>query len=434
LQTLSYTFKKGIHPPQNKLTGSLPIAVMPPPSKVFVPLSQHIGKPAVAVVSAGDTIVRGQLIAKADGFVSANVFSPVCGVVESVDYMGETPNSKSAHIVINTTEGDDATTLAPLSSPSPTEITDRVRDAGIVGMGGAGFPTHVKLSPKEKIDTFIVNGAECEPYITCDHRIMLEYTAEFLRGALYMAAALGIDSAYVGIEDNKQDAINAVETYVKRENLKIKVLRLKSKYPQGAEKQLIYAATGRIVPAGGLPSAVGCVVDNVHTALSTCFAIEKGEPLYKRVMTITGDSVATPQNIWVSVGTKYSDVIEYCGGANKPLGKLISGGPMMGFAVYGDGVSVSKTTSCLLLLSKERAEIKEPSQCINCSRCSSACPMRLMPMFIDKAISAGDLKTAEKYGVSACIECGSCAFVCPASRPLVQTMRLAKKKLREAKK
>ncbi len=432
-----YTFKKGVHPPQNKYTGKTPITVMPPTEKVFVPLSQHIGKPAVAVVSEGETVRRGQLIAKADGFVSANVFSPIGGVVESVNRPGETPNGKSLHIVIkksDESEDGEAFTLPPLVSPTGREIIDRVRDAGIVGMGGAGFPTHVKLSPKEKVDTFIINGAECEPFITCDHRIMLEYTAEFLRGALYLASALGLNEAYVGIEDNKPDAISAVEDRAERDNLRVKVIKLKSKYPQGAEKQLIYAATGRKVPAGGLPSAVGCVVDNVHTALSTCFAVEKGETLYKRVLTITGDAIAKPQNLWVNTGTPYRDVISFAGGATKTLGKIVSGGPMMGFAVYGDEVSVSKTTSCVLLLGEERARLSEPSQCINCARCASACPMRLMPMFIDKAMGAGDLKTAEKYGVNYCIECGSCAYVCPAARPLVQTMRLAKKKIREAKK
>ena len=433
---MNYTFKRGVHPNSSKgASKNKPIERMPAPEKVSVSLAQHIGKPAMPIVNVGDTVKAGQLIAQADGFVSANIYSSVSGTVESVSEMRATPMGKSAHIVIANDGQYETVTLPALENPSKDEIVERIKLAGIVGMGGAGFPTHVKLMPKDKVDTLIINAAECEPYITCDHRIMLEYTEQFVEGARLLMKALSLDKVYIGVETNKPDAIDAIKAYVLDKNVTdVVVIPLKPKYPQGAEKQLIYAVTKRKVPVGGLPAAVGCVVDNVHTALSTYQAVVEGKPLYERIMTVTGDGIKEPKNLLVSTGTLYDDVLNYCGGfASDNVAKLISGGPMMGISVMNGECATTKTTSCLLLLTPNGANLADPTECINCSKCASVCPMNLMPMFIDSALANADLDTTIKYGVLSCIECGCCAFICPASRPLVQTLKLAKKKIKERK-
>ena len=431
---MDYTFKKGVHPSSKKSASkNKPIEVMNAPQKVSIALAQHIGKPAVAIVNVGDVVKKGQLIATADGFVSANIFSSVSGTVESISEMRPTPMGKCAHIVIANDGNEDSVSLEPLQNPTKEQIVARIKDAGIVGMGGAGFPTHVKLSPKDPIDTLIINAAECEPYITCDHRIMLEYTEQFVQGARLLKDALGLDKVYIGVETNKMDAISCIKAYAQENNLSdVIVVPLKPKYPQGAEKQLIYAITKRKVPAGGLPSAVGCVVDNVHTALSTYYAVVEGKPLYERIMTVTGEGIQEPKNLLVRNGTIYDEVLAYCGGfSSDNVVKLISGGPMMGISVMNGECATTKTTSCLLALTPSNANLLDPTECINCSKCAQVCPMNLMPMFIDNALAAGDIDTTIKYGVLSCIECGCCAFICPAARPLVQTMKLAKKKIKE---
>ncbi len=427
------TFNRGVHPSsQKERTKALPVVSMPAPAVVRVPLSQHIGKPARPVVAVGEEVVTGSLIAEADGYVSANIFSPVCGTVKSVGEVGLSPVGKSLHIVIESSGKNEKLLMPVLRDPTPEQILNRIKEAGVVGMGGAGFPTHVKLQPKDKVDTLIINGAECEPFITGDHRIMLEYTDRFVEGSRLLMRALNLDKVYVGIEENKPDAIEAIQAYCKAQNLQdVFVISLKAKYPQGAEKQLIYAVTGRVVPAGGLPAAVGCVVDNVATALAVYEAVKEGKSLYERIVTVTGDAVAKPANLRVATGTSYQEVIDFCGGAAEEVEKLVSGGPMMGISVESAQCSVSKTSGCLLLLSRSLARYYDPEPCINCSQCVSACPMRLMPMFIDSALAAGDVGETEKLGVLSCIECGCCAYVCPAKRPLVQTMKLAKKKLKE---
>lgn len=434
---MQYRFKGGVHPDGMKgLTANEAIAVMPAPATLYVPLSQHIGKPAVAVVSIGQRVKAGELIGQADGAISSNVYSPVSGTVKSIEKR-PTPTGKAEHIVIENDGLYEETRLDPLVDPTPQQITDRITLAGIVGLGGAGFPTGVKLKSPVPVDTLVINGAECEPYITCDTRIMIEYAREFVSGARMLAHSLGLDRAYIGIEDNKTEAIAALNKYIGESGSDdIIVAVLPTKYPQGAEKQLVYGVTGRKIPTGALPSAVGVVVANVHTALSTYFAVTEGIPLYKRIMTVTGGGITNPRNLWVSTGTLYNDVIEYCGGLKEGVRvvKMINGGPMMGTAVSGGTIACTKTTGCLLLMTDEEAFTGKPSPCINCGRCARVCPMRLMPMYIDLYTRAGDIDTAVKYGLNNCIECGSCTFICPAKRTLVQSFRLAKKQLKGRKK
>lgn len=429
-------FKGGVHPDEMKeLTEDKAVSVMPCPDTVYVSLAQHIGKPAKAVVTAGSEVKMGELIAQADGVISANVYSPVSGVVKGVENR-PTPSGKSEHIVIENDKKYTETRLQPLTDPTPEQIIDRITVAGIVGMGGAGFPSGVKMKSNKPVDTLIINAAECEPYITCDARIMTDYTEEFVSGAKLLYKALGLKEVHIGIEDNKMPVVERLNAYLSEKGFSDVVIHvLKTKYPQGAEKQLIYSVTGRKVPLGALPNAVGVVVSNVHSALSTHYAVKEGIPLYKRIMTVTGKGITEPKNIWVSNGTLYNDVIEFCGGIKEGVNvvKLINGGPMMGVAVSGGTIACTKTTSCLLLMTDEEAFTGKPSPCINCAKCASVCPMRLMPMYMDLYSRAGDLDTAVKYGLSNCIECGCCTFICSAKRTLVQSFRLAKKQLRGRK-
>ena len=319
--------------------------------------------------------------------------------------------------------------MPPLSSPSAEEIKVRIAEAGIVGMGGATFPTHVKLSPRTPVDVLVINAAECEPYITCDYRLCLEKTKEIFEGIRFLMIALGVKVAYLGVEDNKPDAIAALKALDSEE---IRVIPLITKYPQGAEKQLIYSITRRVVPEGALPADVGVVVDNVHTAFSVYEAVALGKPSFMRAMTVSGSACERPGNYWVRNGVSYQNIAEYCGVSDHAI-KVISGGPMMGFAQPDLTPCTGKGTSSLLFLSE--AEVKdgdEPiSACINCASCAAHCPMRLMPMFIERAVDAEDAAEAKKLHALSCLECGSCAYVCPAKRPLVTAMRRAKRIIKE---
>lgn len=426
----SKSFKKGIHTPHNKITEGAPLTECPAPKTVYIPLAQHIGKPAVATVAVGDTVKIGTQIGRADGFVSANVFSSVSGTVKAVETR-KTPTGRCEHIVIENDGRDEVQLLPPLNDRSRESLLARVKDAGLVGMGGAGFPTHVKYSPKSLVDTFIINAAECEPYITCDYRLLVEHTERVLKGARMLAELLGLNEFYIGIEDNKPQAIDALITSAVATKISAKVVALKSKYPQGAEKQLIYAVTGRKVPIGGLPSDVGVVVGNVHTSYALWDAVENNMPLFKRALTMCGGAISKPQNLWVRTGTTYSDCVEFCGGIKDDCVKTISGGPMMGFALDDTDYSVTKTTGALLFLSGAEANTLNPSPCINCAKCAKACPMNLMPMYIDAYTRRGDYATAKRYGALNCIECGCCAYSCPAKRPIVQSVRLCKRKIKE---
>lgn len=435
MQIAFKTFGRGAHPPARKSTSDIPIAELAAPERLFVPLSQHIGAPAVPVVKAGDAVKAGGLIGESGGFVSARVHSPVSGTVAGIVTRPTAAGGKCPHVeIVNDFKGE-AVTLPPLSDPSPEEIRERVKECGIVGMGGAGFPTHVKLAPKTKPDFFLINCAECEPYITCDHRLALEHAAEVVRGAELLRQAAGAERAVIGIEANKKDAYLALAAAC--EGLpSVDVALLRVKYPQGAEKQLVFALTGRRVPPGGLPSDVGCVVDNAHTAYSTARAVDCGEPLTSRLLTVSGGETGEPGNFRVLVGTPYSFVRECTreGKDDEDLVKVLSGGPMMGVAQPDLSACVSKTTSALLFFGAKEAAAHEPTQCINCGRCIRQCPMKLSPRDIERAVLAGSFARTEELFVSSCMECGVCSFVCPAKRPLVQAIRLAKKSLKEGRK
>ncbi|MEG1535929.1 MAG: electron transport complex subunit RsxC [Clostridia bacterium] len=423
-------FNRGVHFDDKKyLAKDIPIEILDAPESVAISLAQHIGKPADAVVAVGDKVLQGQLIGKSSGFVSANVYSSVSGEVTAIEKKPNQRGQLSAHIVI---KNDGLYTFSPLPSmpdKQPATIIARVQEAGIVGLGGAGFPTAVKLSPKTAVDTLIINGAECEPYLTCDFRLMIEKTNEVVQGIRLLAKALKLTTILVGIEDNKPEAIALFEKFDD-----IQVVVLKKRYPMGSEKHLIYSCTGRKVPCGKLPSDVGCVVQNIATAFAVFDAVELNKPLFERTLTVSGENVKTPKNLLVKFGTNFSYIFEKCSLDENDLAMLICGGPMMGSTLIGRDFYTKKTDSGLLALNKSTVALSNPTPCINCGACAKACPMQLMPMTIDFYTQAGDWASADKFGgVMNCIECGSCAFVCPAKRALIQSITLCKAKLREKK-
>lgn len=424
------TFRHGTHPPANKGTADFPLVPAEETTEYFVALSQHIGAPAREIVAEGDRVLEGQRIAEPAAYVSAAVHSPVSGTVKGFVTLPTAAGGKCRHIVIENDFLHEKSFLEPLPEDADAEsIKNRIAEAGIVGMGGAGFPTHIKLSPRGGADTLIVNGAECEPYITCDFRLMTEKAEEVADGVRLLRKALGAKRAVIAVEDNKRQAVAALRPF---EGDGLEVVRLRVKYPQGAEKQLICAVTGRRVPPGALPADVGCVVDNVHTAYAVSRAVRLGEPLYMRALTVAGGGVEKQGNYWVRTGTPFSFVYEKARGdlAETVTDKVICGGPMMGFAQAGLEACCTKTTSALLFLNSEQISLNAPTECINCGRCFRGCPMFLSPREIERAVLAQDFVRAEKLNVNACIECGTCSYVCPAKRPLVQAVRLAKKTLR----
>ncbi len=435
------TFKGGRHIPDNKhLTENVAIELMPIVPDYYVSLAQHIGKPASLCVEIGETVCEGQLIAKADGFVSANIHSPVCGEIVEV-VKRKTAQGKMADFVHIKSNGEQKVqTLEPLANPTKEQIIARIAEAGIVGMGGAGFPTAVKIQPKDPVDTLIINAAECEPYLNCDNRIMIERTKEFIYGVRLLATACGVQRVFIGIEENKPEAYAAmlaldgvVDEKGPISQGDIVVVNLKAKYPQGAEKTLIYACTKRKVPTGGLPAAVGCIVNNVATAYAVYDAVVNGLPLYKRVMTLSGLGVKRPKNVEVRVGTPLVSILEMCDNLTDDTVKLVMGGPMMGFTLVDTDVTTTKTDSGFLALTDKEASTMLPTPCIRCGRCVDICPMNLTPLMIDFYATVGDWQGALKYGAMNCFECGSCAYVCPAKRPIVQSVRLTKIKSKEIK-
>ena len=410
-----------------RLSKDKAIEAMPAPERVYVSLSQHIGKPALAVVSVGDKVEKGQMIAEANGFISAPVYSSVSGTVEEIKSF-TTHAGKADYIVIKNDFEERERQLAEIDPSDGKAIVARVKEAGIVGLGGAGFPAFVKLSPQEPVDVLLINGAECEPYLTCDYRIMLEHTKELVEGAKLASTALGGAKIIFGIEENKPDAIEILSKYDG-----IDVVPLKKKYPQGSEKQLIFACTKRKVGLGKIPSSVGVCVMNVQTAKAVYNAVIDRKGLYERVMTITGNGIAEPKNLLVKNGTPYSEIIAFCGGLKENARKIIAGGPMMGKVLSSLNSFSRKADSGILVLADGDANELSPTACINCGRCAKACPMHLMPMYIDLYTHTGDYKKADEYGASNCFECGTCAYVCPAKRDLVGSVQLCKKKLREMK-
>ena len=438
------TFSGGIHPYDGKdMSKSKPIKDVDPKGELVYPLSQHIGAPAKPVVAKGDHVLAGQLIAEAGGFVSAPIYASVSGIVKNIEPRRVVTGDNVMSIVIeNDGAYEEVEWPAAIdfdseeyASMTREEKLERIRKAGIVGMGGAGFPTAVKLSPKEpeKMEYVIVNCAECEPYLTSDYRKMLE-EPERLIGGLKIALSL-FDNArgILAVEDNKPDCITRLKHLTKDET-KITVKALKTKYPQGSERQLIFAATGRAINSSMLPADVGCIVNNVDTVISIYNAVMEQKPLMYRIVTVTGDAIADPRNFRVRIGTLYEGLVEEAGGFKEPPVKIISGGPMMGFGIFDLKVPTTKTSSALLCMTKDDVSAMEPSACINCGKCVEVCPGRVVPKKLAEYAEHYDEEAFVKNNGMECCECGCCSYICPAKRPLTQTiksmrrMQLAKKK------
>lgn len=427
-----FHFRGGVHPPEYKhQTDQKPVEIMPVPERVVVPLQQHIGAAADPVVQKGDEVKTGQVIGKAGQFVSVPVHASISGTVTAVE---PHPHPLGVHVLSVVIEGDGKDNGYKKYKPSEEfkkltadEVKECIMKAGIAGMGGAAFPSHVKLSPPDSkpIDTVILNGVECEPFLTSDHRLMLEEPDSILEGLKLIMKILNVKKAIIGIEKNKPDAINLMENKTKsRKN--ISVLPLKVKYPQGAEKQLIQAATGRKVPSGGLPMDVGCLVHNVGTALAIFEAVAMKKPLIERVVTVTGSGIREPKNLRIRIGTLYKDVIDFCGGLTDQAVKIINGGPMMGIAQISDETPVIKGSSGLLILDQKSVRIRPENPCIGCARCVDTCPATLLPTQMAAYIKHGMIDNAYALGLPDCIECGSCGYICPANIPLVQYFKMGK--------
>jgi len=426
----------GVHPAENKLSAQKAIEVLPLPKSVFIPVGQHIGAPAEAIVQKGDQVKVGQLIAKSSGFVSANIHSSVSGTVKKVETGPDTSGYPKKGIYIDV-EGDIWDEKIDSSPELNSEITldaiailAKIQDAGIVGLGGATFPTHVKLVPPKgmKADVLLINGVECEPYLTSDHRMMLEHTEELIVGVQLLMKALNVTKAAIGIENNKPDAISKI-IKIAYAHSNISVVPLKVKYPQGGEKQLIKAVTGREISSGALPISVGAVVTNIATTFAVYEAVQKNKPLFERVVTVTGKSLKNPSNFKTRIGTSIGELIEAAGGLPENCGKIINGGPMMGKAVTNTEIPVTKGTSGILMMPETEAKRGEIMPCIRCSRCVSVCPMGLEPFLLMTVSEKQIWERAESERIMDCIECGSCSYTCPANRPLLDYIRLGKGKV-----
>ncbi len=423
----------GVHPGYFKnLTADKPVRPMPLPPVLYVAMAQHLGAPAKPLVKKGDAVLQGQAIGAANGFVSAAVHAPAAGTVKALEDIPGLAGKPVMTVVIETDPAGGAdSSLAPMPDwrrLDPKHLKERIAAAGIVGMGGAGFPTHVKLSPPSGrvIDTLIVNGAECEPYLTADYRLMLEQPERVWAGVEIIAGILGVKRIAVAIEDNKPDAIRGMEKAMQSAPATAQVVVLPTYYPQGAEKQQIYAVTGREVPSGGLPMDVGCLVENAGTCAAICAAVTEGAPLTHRLVTVTGRPLRDPQNVLAPIGATLAGLAEFCGGLQDAPGKVICGGPMMGLAQASLESAMTKTTSGLLFLTSAQVAQFTAMPCISCGRCVAACPMGLMPCELSELVETGNFSAAEDGNVLDCIECGACAFECPAHRPLVQQLRLGK--------
>lgn len=432
----------GIHPSDCKqYSKEAAIESFPIPASVTIPLAQHIGAPAVACVAKGDKVKVGQVIATAGGFVSSPIHSSVSGTVTAVEPKADAQGNLRPSVTI-AVEGDEwlesidrTPEVVKNINLTPQEIVAKISEMGIVGMGGATFPTHVKLSipAGKKAECLIINAVECEPYLTADYRVMLEQGERLLTGARILAKAIGVDKIYVGVENNKPDAIAHLEKLAGA-YLEVEIVPLKMRYPQGGEKQLIAAVTGREVPSGGLPIDVGAVVQNVGTALAVYEAVMKNKPLFERVVTVTGSTLASPKNLLVRIGTPMSALIEHCGGM-KGVGKVIAGGPMMGRAVSNVDAPVTKGTSGVLLMPTEESLRQKEGSCIRCAKCVEACPMGLEPYLLNTLTQRGDYDELERHWIADCIECGCCTFSCPSYLPLLDWVRIGKaevmKRIRE---
>lgn len=432
------SFQGGVHPDDAKaLSKTCETITLPLPQEVILPVGQHIGAPAKVIVENGQQVKKGQMVAEPGGFVSSPVHASISGIVKAVEPRLTPFGTKVLSVVI---ESDDLDEWAEgLNSPhdfsgfSPEQLRNIVRDSGLVGMGGAAFPTHVKLTPPadKPIDTVIINGVECEPYATCDHRLMLEHPESIVGGLKIIMKILGCSRGFIGIERNKPDAIKVMKETVKGVP-GVKVVDLKVKYPQGGEKQLIYAITKRKVPAGGLPMDVGCVVQNVGTAAAIHDAVSLGRPLIQRIVTVTGNGVIKPINVLARLGDSFARLIEFAGGYTEKANKLIMGGPMMGIAQFTDDVPVVKGTSCILVLEEGKA-LEEEQPCISCARCVDVCAMNLLPTTMAALVDLERWDELKKHGALDCIECGACTYICPSRRRVVEKIKFGKFRLNQIK-
>jgi electron transport complex protein RnfC len=433
------TFKGGIHPQENKLSAVQKAITLPLPAEVTISLAQHIGKPAKAIVAVGEKVKVGTCIAEADGFVSAAIHSSVSGVVKKIEPRLDLSGFMKPMVVIQV-EGDEweetidrSTDLKANTTASAEEILDRISKSGIVGMGGATFPTHVKLQPPTQAVTVIINAVECEPYLTADEALMIEKAQEICIGIKLIKKALHIEHAIVAIENNKPQAYKIMYDAA-RVHQGIELVKLPTKYPQGSEKQLIKAVTGKSVPSCELPIAVGVVVVNVATTFAIYEAVQKHKPLFERIITVTGKSIVQPQNIWTRVGTSIDNLLAAVGGLPTDTGKLIAGGPMMGKALPHSNIPVGKGTSGIVAVSIDEARRNTTENCLHCAKCIEVCPMGLHVELLQKLVKTQDWEALEQNHVMDCIECGSCMYICPSSQASLDYIKLGKSKIRSLKK
>ena len=433
------TFAHGVHPPEQKaFSADLPIEIMPTPKKIVLPLLQHIGGPCKPVVKAKQQVAFGEMIGKGEAFISAALHSPVAGVVQKTETV-TLANGRHLQAIAIKTEGEQIEgqdlwdrlfggkwPSKSYQAMEPEKIAEAIHGAGIVGLGGAAFPTHVKISPNSKkpIHTLVVNGCECEPYLTTDYRLMVEAPEAVVAGALLGARAVGAKKTFIGIEDNKIEAVAALRRAASGAGIHIAVL--KTKYPQGSEKHLIKAVLDREVPLGGLPSDIGVAMSNVATVTSMARGVMRGIPLTHRVVSVTGGGIVQPKNLLVPIGISMGELIDYCGGLRKTAARMVAGGPMMGFAFTNPKIPVTKGTSGITVLTHEDIRRVDQTVCVRCGRCVDVCPMNLVPTKVAMASRLKELNLARKYNIMACFECGSCSYICPAGLPLVQLIRTGK--------
>jgi len=432
------SFKGGVHPSEYKLlTSNLPIERLPNPEKIILPLSQHIGSPSIPLVAKKDEVTAGQLLAKENGAISVPIYSPISGKVLSLGIEDTTSSFAKEAITIQSTGNSEITPFPKLDveNISDTEIRERVKLAGIVGLGGAAFPTHFKLTPpKDKIiDYVILNGCECEPYLTRDYRLMIERPQDLIDGFKLIMKALNVQKGAIAIEDNKNDAFELLKDIVKYDQ-SISVIKLKTKYPQGAEKMIIKAILNREVPPGKLPIDVGVVIQNVATAISVYEAIYLGIPQTSATLTVSGLGIKTPKNLIVPIGTPLNDILEFCGGITEKAKRIVVGGPMMGITQHNLSAPVMKATSGILVLTEEEINQFEQTNCLRCGKCIEVCPLNLVPTRLAQLSKLEKLGEAEENGIFTCMECGTCAYICPANIPLVQWIASGKQKISKAKK
>lgn len=422
----------------HKNTAGFETQSMPIPELVRICMSQNIGAPCKPLVGKGDTVKVGQKIGDTEAFVSAPIHSSVSGTVKEIVEVRSSMGGNETHIVIETDGKQELSEEIQIPEIGNFEdFVKGVRESGLVGLGGASFPTHIKLNPKniEECTTLIVNGAECEPFITSDNRMMVEEASHVIEGMQYIMKYLNLEKGVIGIEENKPDAIEKLNSIIAQNGIKdISVFVLQSRYPKGAERVLVYEVTGKVMDAGVLPAQLGVILDNVTTVGALGKYFRTGIPLVEKRVTVDGDAVKEPKNVFVPIGTRIKDIIDFCGGYRKEPKKIVMGGPMMGRATHSDENPIMKNTSSLLAFSKEQGEVKQETGCINCGRCHHACPFKLVPQIYAEAYQRKDVKTLSDFKVMQCMECGSCSYVCPARRPLSFTNKLAKTMVKEATK